>query len=75
MKEFYVDPKQPGFVRGGFYDAMGGMLVGVKARAVCDVLNAAVAWDVAFNGSRLPNERAKNIAEDELAAAVRALHS
>ena len=43
MRDFYVDKKQPGVVRGGFYDEMGGMLVGTKAKAVCDVLNAAAA--------------------------------
>lgn len=64
MPEFYVDPKQPGFVRGGCYDAMGGMLVGVKAQAVCDVLNAAAAprYDLAKYLVRLDT-------------AVQALHS
>lgn len=43
MRKFYVSKEQPGVVKGGFYDAMGGMLVGVKAQEVCDVLNAAAA--------------------------------
>jgi len=29
-KPFFVDPQYPGIVRGGFYDEMGGMLVGVE---------------------------------------------
>jgi hypothetical protein len=37
MSEWYVDK---GFVRGGFYDELGGMLVGHRAREVCDMLNA-----------------------------------
>ena len=36
---FFVDPKQPGYVRGGFYDEMGGMLVGLRAGLVCKMLN------------------------------------
>lgn len=39
---FFVDPAQPGFVRGGFYDEMGGMLVGVNAEWVCEQLNKAL---------------------------------
>lgn len=39
MDEFYVDKKQPGFVRGGFYDESGGMLVGRNAELVCKMLN------------------------------------
>ena len=38
---FFVDPQQPGVVRGGFYDEMGGMLVGMNAKWVCDALNKA----------------------------------
>jgi hypothetical protein len=37
VSEWYVDK---GFVRGGFYDELGGMLVGHRAREVCDMLNA-----------------------------------
>jgi hypothetical protein len=38
--EYYIDPTQPGIVRGGHYDDMGGMLVGTKAELICDILNA-----------------------------------
>jgi hypothetical protein len=38
---FFVDPTQPGIVRGGFFDEMGGMLVGLHAKWVCEALNAA----------------------------------
>jgi len=37
--EFYVDQNQPGIVRGGPFDSMGGMLVGVHAKEVCHRLN------------------------------------
>jgi hypothetical protein len=37
--EFYVDKEQPGIVRGGPFDSMGGMLVGMHAKEVCDRLN------------------------------------
>lgn len=36
---FYVDPHKPGCIRGGFFDEMGGMLVGMHAKKVCDALN------------------------------------
>ncbi len=36
---FFIDQTQPGFVRGGPFDEMGGMLVGVHAKEVCDMLN------------------------------------
>ncbi len=40
MKPFYISQAQPGIVRGGFFeDDLGGMLVGVNAREVCDALN------------------------------------
>ncbi|KKK72612.1 hypothetical protein LCGC14_2902150, partial [marine sediment metagenome] len=46
---FYIDPKSPGIVRGGFYDDMGGiivgersMLIGIYAQEVCDMLNAQI---------------------------------
>ena len=39
-RSFFVDAGTPGIVRGGFYDEMGGMLVGVHAQEVCDKLNA-----------------------------------
>ena len=38
---FYVDPEQPGFIRGGWLDEMGGFLIGVHARTVADRLNAS----------------------------------
>lgn len=44
-KPFFVDPQKPGIVRGGFYDEMGGMLVGVNAEWVCKALNDAVERD------------------------------
>lgn len=40
MPEFFVDPDQKGVVRGGWFDALGGILVGVHAQEVCDILNA-----------------------------------
>jgi len=39
MKKFFVDPSNLGWVRGGFYDDMGGMLVGMHANEVCNILN------------------------------------
>lgn len=39
QKPFFIDQQKPGIVRGGFYDEMGGMLVGMRAQEVCDVLN------------------------------------
>ncbi len=36
---FFIDQTQPGFVRGGPFDEMGGMLVGMHAKEVCDMLN------------------------------------
>ncbi len=44
-RPFFIDPKQPGIVRGGFYDAMGGMLVGQHAKWVCDALNEKIERD------------------------------
>lgn len=38
-RPFFVDPQNPGVIRGGFYDVMGGMVVGQHASEVCDVLN------------------------------------
>lgn len=38
-KPFFIDPNNPGIVRGGFYDELGGMLVGMHAKEVCDILN------------------------------------
>ena len=37
--KFYVDAVQPGIVRGGPFDSMGGMLVGLHAKEVCNRLN------------------------------------
>ena len=37
--KFYIDPAQAGVVRGGWFDEMGGMLVGVHAEKVCTMLN------------------------------------
>ena len=36
---FYVEIDLPGYVKGGFYDATGGTLVGVNAAYVADTLN------------------------------------
>lgn len=36
---FYIDPRFQGMIRGGFFDEMGGILVGAKAQWVCDALN------------------------------------
>jgi hypothetical protein len=36
---FFVDQKQPGVVRGGPFDASGGILVGVHSYEICDMLN------------------------------------
>ena len=36
---FYVDEHHAGVVRGGFFDAMGGMLVGTHAPFVAEALN------------------------------------
>lgn len=36
---FKVDPENPGVVRGGWYDDMGGLLVGAEAEYVCNALN------------------------------------
>ena len=45
--KFFIDTNNPGIVRGGFYDEMGGVvvshgsiLVGRAAQYVCDALNA-----------------------------------
>ena len=40
-RSFFVDPVQPGIIRGGWMDDVGGMLVGVHADWVCKVLNEA----------------------------------
>ncbi len=40
LSEFFVDRDQRGLVRGGWFDSMGGMLVGFHAQEVCDILNA-----------------------------------
>jgi hypothetical protein len=40
---FYVDPAQPGIIRGGWLDEMGGFLIGVHARQVAERLNASAA--------------------------------
>ena len=39
-EKFYVDSQHPGIVRGGFFDADGGIIVGVRAQWVCDAMNA-----------------------------------
>ena len=36
---FYVDSNQPGIIRGGWLDEMGGFLIGRHAKAVADRLN------------------------------------
>lgn len=41
---FTVDSNNPGFVRGGWYDDMGGLLVGMQAQYVADALNAYAAF-------------------------------
>lgn len=38
----YVDPDNPGVVRGGWFDTMGGMLVGTQAEFVADAINEYV---------------------------------
>jgi len=38
-RPFYVDGEQPGVVRGGFFDEMGGMLIGLRAPYVALALN------------------------------------
>lgn len=38
---FYVDSDNPGIVRGGWLDEMGGFLIGLQAKAVADRLNAS----------------------------------
>ena len=38
-KPFYIDKTHPGIIRGGFFDDMGGLLVGMNAQWVCDALN------------------------------------
>jgi hypothetical protein len=40
IPNFFVSSKQPYIVRGGWFDAMGGMLVGNGAETVCKMLNA-----------------------------------
>lgn len=45
---FYIDPKNPGIVRGGFFDEMGGILVGVRAPWVCAALNEKRERDAAM---------------------------
>ena len=40
---FFVDPNQPGYVRGGPFDEMGGMLVGMHSVEVCNMLNEHLA--------------------------------
>lgn len=37
-----VDPKNPGVVRGGWFDDYGGMLVGTQAEFVADAINEYV---------------------------------
>jgi len=43
-KEFYVDPNSRGWIKAKtfFSDDMAGMLVGVKAQEICDLLNLAL---------------------------------
>ncbi len=43
--KFYVDAQQKGVVRGGWFDEMGGILVGMRAQEVCDALNASLSTD------------------------------
>ncbi len=38
---FYVDKEQPGIIRGGWLDPMGGFLIGLHAKQVVDRLNAS----------------------------------
>jgi hypothetical protein len=37
---FYVDKTQPGIVRGGWLDEMGGFLIGRGSQYVADALNS-----------------------------------
>lgn len=45
MQKFYVDAQQKGVVRGGWFDDMGGILVGSSAQEVCDALNVSLSTD------------------------------
>jgi hypothetical protein len=62
-KPFFVDPKNPGVVRGGFYDEMGGMLVGVHAKWVCETLNEKRERDSAGLAALDQFERAEAVRE------------
>lgn len=48
-QKFYVDEQQKGVVRGGWFDDMGGILVGSSAQEVCDALNASLSPDTITN--------------------------
>ena len=50
---FFQDPDQPGIVRGGYHDELGGLLLGFTAEWVCAALNKAAY-------------RAETLVEDDL---------
>ena len=58
MKQpFFVDPAMPGYVRGGPFDKMGGMLVGLHAKAVCKRLNDHDRMVEALKASKVKLEK------------------
>ena len=58
---FFVDPKQPGYVRGGPFDEMGGMLVGLHAGPVCKMLNEHLALSSEVSTFRMAIETAMDL--------------